>query len=318
MRVDPAGAVRLDGVERALIASRAKLAYATVADADLPAGFADLATRIQADEERRGAARVDPPEQSIDRVDGRLTLAFRPRLVTEDRNAALSLATNLAVGQALLAHHTGLFRVMAPPDAAAVARLRHTAVALGIDWPGAASLDQFSRTLDGTDPRAAAFMLAIRRAGNGASYAPYREGETPWHAAVAATYAQATAPLRRLADRYVIRAALAVANGQPVPAAVTDAFTRLPSVMATADARAGRIDRAAIDLAEAVILQPHVGETVAAVVTDTDARGARIQLIDHPVVARVDTAPVLPGTRIEVRLAAADVAKRTIRFERVR
>ena len=32
-------------------------------------------------------------------------------------------------------------------------------------------------------------------------FTPYRTGETPWHAAVAAIYAHATAPLRRLADR---------------------------------------------------------------------------------------------------------------------
>ena len=60
-------------------------------------------------------------------------------------------------------------------------------------------------------------MLAIRRAGDGASYVPFRDGAVPWHAAMAATYAHATAPLRRLADRYVVRAALAIANGQRVP-----------------------------------------------------------------------------------------------------
>ena len=62
-------------------------------------------------------------------------------------------------------------------------------------------LKEFERGLDGRDPAEAAFMLAIRRAGQGASYTPYAPGETPWHAAMAATYAHATAPLRRLADR---------------------------------------------------------------------------------------------------------------------
>ena len=61
-------------------------------------------------------------------------------------------------------------------------------------------------------------MLAIRRASGGADYVPYRTGVVPWHSAMAATYVHATAPLRRLADRYVVRAALAVANGEPVPA----------------------------------------------------------------------------------------------------
>jgi exoribonuclease R len=56
-------------------------------------------------------------------------------------------------------------------------------------------------------------MLAIRRAGRGASYVPWRAGEVPWHSAMAATYAHCTAPLRRLADRYVLQAILAIANG---------------------------------------------------------------------------------------------------------
>ena len=59
VRVAPDGAVKLDGAERAIIRSAAKLAYETATDADLPAGFAELATRIQAAEDRarRGASR---------------------------------------------------------------------------------------------------------------------------------------------------------------------------------------------------------------------------------------------------------------------
>ena len=93
-------------------------------------------------------------------------------------------------------------------------------------------------------------------------YEPLREGVTPWHAAMAATYAHATAPLRRLADRYVLRAVLAIADGQAVPADVTDAFARLPAAMAKAEAREGQIERAVIDLAEAALLAGSEGETV--------------------------------------------------------
>jgi exoribonuclease R len=144
---------------------------------------------------------------------------------------------------------------------------------------------------------------------------PYREGVVPWHAAMAATYAHATAPLRRLADRYVVRATLAIANGQPVPQAVTDAFPKLPEVMARADALSGRIDRAVIDLAEAAVLNGHVGETFDAVVTDLDERGARIQLSSLPVVTRVDAQGTMPGDAIKVRLASVDLAHRAAKFE---
>jgi exoribonuclease R len=315
VRIAPDGGASLDGVERAVIRSAAKLAYETVQPADLPPGFDELSRRIAAAEAARGASRVDPPEQEIERGDDdKLHLAFRPRRVSEDRNAAMSLATNLAVAEALQAHHTGLFRVMPAPDAGAVRRLRHTIHALGVLWPRDESLEHFSRRLRADDPKQAAAMLAIRRAGHGASYAPYQEGVKPWHAAVAATYAQATAPLRRLADRYVVRAALAVANGEAVPGAVSAAFEKLPHVMARAESQSGRIDRAVIDLAEAVLLAGREGEVFAGTVVDVDDRGAQVQFHDYPVVVRVAASEVVPGEPLDVELDAVDVAKRTTHF----
>jgi exoribonuclease R len=318
VRVAGDGAVSLDGAERALIRSRAKLAYDTVRDADLPAGFADLAARMDVAEQARGAARVDAPEQEVTRgADGHFVLQLRPLLASERHNAALSLATNMAVADALQAAGTGLFRVMDPPDARAEQRLRRTAEAFALDWPQAEPLSAFERRLDPAEPRAAAFLLAVRRAGNGAGYVPWRAGVVPWHAAMAATYAHATAPLRRLADRYVVRAALAVANGQSVGDTVSEAFARLPAVMAKAEARDGQIERAAIDLAEAAILAGREGESFGAVVTDLGEQGARIQLCDLPVVARVTAHDVVPGARIVVGLDEADTLRRSLRFKRL-
>ena len=316
-RVAPDGSVKLEGAERAIIKSRAKLAYETATEAQLPAGFADLSQRITTAEAARGAARVDPPEQELEADGGRFKLVLRPQSMSEQRNAALSLATNLAVADALYAAKTGLFRVMAGPDERAIARLRHIAGALRLDWADALSLKAFEQTLDPHQPDAAAFMLAIRRAGNGASYVPYQEGVKPWHAAMAATYCHMTAPLRRLADRYVVRAALAVANAQPVPDEVTAAFARLGPVMGKADARANQIDRAVIDLAEAATLSGREGESFSAVITDVDEIGARMQLCDLPVVARVTAHSVTPGDKLTVRLVAADPVKRQISFERI-
>ena len=318
VRVDKDGGVLLDAVERAVIRSIAKLAYDSVQPADLPPYFAELTTRIRNAEDRRGASRVDPPEQEVASLDdGRYQLLFRRRLVSEDQNAALSLATNLAVADLLQKAGTGLFRVMAGPDAHAVERLRRTARAFGLAWPRMAPLEQFEKTLDPRQPREAAFMMAVRRAGGGASYVPYREGELPWHAPMAATYAHATAPLRRLADRYVLRAALAIANGQGVPDVVTEAFVGLPAVMARADMIGGRIERAVVDLAEIVMLQGREGEVFGAVATDVDERGVRIQLCDLPVAARVNATGVGPGEDVDVRLVAIDTDRRALHFERV-
>lgn len=318
VRVAPDGTVKLEGAIRALIRSRAKLAYATAREDDLPAGFPEIAARIAGAEERRGAARVDPPEQEVERdAAGRFALRFRPYSQAEARNAALSLAANLAVADALLAARTGLFRVMAPPDAFAEDRLRRTARAFRIDWPENVPLAVFETRLDAASPPQDAFMLAIRRAGQGASYVPYKPGEKPWHSAMAATYAHATAPLRRLADRYVLRAVLAVANGQPVPSAVEAAFQRLPEVMRKAEGRAGQVERAVVDLAETALLTGQEGGVFPAVVTDIGDTGARIQLRDLPVVARIAARGVAPGAAIRVRLTQADPAHRTLQFERV-
>lgn len=115
----------------------------------------------------------------------------------------------------------------------------------------------------------------------------------------------------------MIEAALAVANGDAVPDEVEQAFTELPHAMRQGGTRANRVDRAAIDLAEAVVLQGREGEVFDAVVTDEDDRGARIQVCDPAVVARVVARRVDPGDDIQVKLINADPAERRVDFERV-
>jgi exoribonuclease R len=307
----------LDGAERAVIRSRAKLAYDDATAADLPEGFDELAERVEAAERARGADRVDVPEQELVRVDGGYRLQLRAIRRVERRNAAMSLATNLAIADALHAARTGLFRTMPGVDERNERRLRHTARGLGLDWPAQEPLARFEPTLDRDDPRTAAFQLAIRRASGRASYEPFRDGVVPWHAAVAATYCHATAPLRRLADRHVVETALAVATGRVVPEWAAAAFESLPEVMDRATARAAQADRAALDLAEAVALSGREGDVFDAVVTDEDERGARIQVRDPAIVARVVARRVEPGDQIRVELVAADPARRSVTFARV-
>ncbi len=318
VRIDPAGMPSLDGAVRAIVRSRAKLAYENVTSADLPPDFAELSDRIQQAEDARGAARVDAPQQELaEDASGRFSLSFRPQLEAETRNAAMSLATNLAIADVLLEHRTGLFRVMAEPDERAVHRLRHTAKALGLNWPKEESLKDFERRLGSANPREAAFMTAVHRAGPRASYAPFQDGVLPWHSAMAATYCHATAPLRRLADRYVIEAALQIAGGQTISDELGTIFQRLPAVMARTDEKASQVERATLDLAEAAMLQGREGSRFDAVVTDVDERGTRIQLVDLAVVARLDGKDAMPGDRIVVELVSADVSHRQIAFRRM-
>jgi exoribonuclease R len=284
----------------------------------LPVGFDEIHRRVTAAETERVSTRVEFPEQEIDRLDdGRYTLRFRPRSLTEEQNATLSLATNLAVGELLHAAGTGLFRVMREVDGRHHRSLRASARAFGLDWPADMGLDVFERSLQRDDPRSSAFLLAVRRAAGGAEYAPYDPDVRPWHAAIAATYAQATAPLRRLQDRYVVEAALAVANGAAVPAEIDAAFGELPRAMGRAEQRANRADRLALDLAEAVVLAGRNGEIFDAAVVDEGEWGVEVQIADPAVLVRLPARRVDPGDRIRVRLVHVDVAAAAVTFERV-
>lgn len=315
VRVATDGVSTLDSAERAIVKSRAKLAYTSVRPDELPDGFAELSRRIEAAETARGASRVDPPQQEVvESADGGFALEFSPVTPAEEHNAALSLATNLAIADMLYRHGTGLFRVMPEPDDWAVRRLRHSARAIGVDWPNSMSLEDRQRQLDPNDPKQAAFMLAIRRAGAHASYAPFHAGERPWHSAMRATYAHATAPLRRLADRFVIEAALAIANGRNVPDTAFAAFERLAQVMNKADSKAAQVDSAVLELAEAVVLSGRAGESFDATVTDIDDRGARVQLARPAVTSRVPVDGLAIGDSVRLRLDEADPARRLTRF----
>ena len=315
VRIGPEGESRIDGVERAVIRSRAKLGYETARPEELPPLLGEVGRRVRAAEQARGAACVDPPEQELVRdADGRFALTIKPPLQAEVDNAALSLAANLAVAQLFIDHRGGLFRVLAEPDAEAVDRLRVSARARGIVWAENEGLPALERRLDVANPGEAAFMLEIRKASRSASYAPWAEGERPWHAAMAASYAHATAPLRRLADRYVTGAALALARTGKWPEGADEAFHSLPPVMANAARIAGRLTSAALDLAEAVLLDGREGEAFNAVVTEVEGGRARVQLLDLPVVTRITADGLTPGATIGLRLERADPETRETRF----
>jgi exoribonuclease R len=148
--------------------------------------------------------------------------------------------------------------------------------------------------------------------GRGAGYTAF-DGEPPAgaeHFAIAAAYAHATAPLRRLQDRFVSECCLAACAGTPVPGWVRAGLPALPAAMAAADHRAREVERGVIDLVEAVLLAPRVGERFDAVVVDDGL----VQLRDPAVRARLDGHGAEPGTEVAVRLDAADPVTRTVRF----
>jgi exoribonuclease R len=320
--VDQRGMATLRSATRVVIHSRTQRAYEQTPASQLPAALRELYRRVAAAEDARGAERIDFPEQELVGDDDgphpwRLTV--RARHDSEDVNAAMSLAANLAVAQAMCRNGSGLFRMMPDPPAAAVRALRKEASCLGIAWSDGEGLRAVSGRLDASNPAHVAFLLAARRAGGRAGYALWRAGKPqPRHSAVSATYAHATAPLRRLADRYVLDLVVDSTVGRASSSTDTDILGRLPAVMERADARAGQLERGAIDLVEAVLLADRVGETFAAVVLDGEGEHTRIQLDDPPVRATVDASGngrCVPGQRLNVRLTNADQRTRRVEFE---
>jgi exoribonuclease R len=137
------------------------------------------------------------------------------------------------------------------------------------------------------------------------------------HAAVAAPYAHATAPLRRTADRFVNEIVLSHCAGVAVPDWTLATLDELPRDLSRAQQRQHALDRAVFDLLEAVTLEPSIGTTFEAGVTDVVDGVARVQLCKAAVVADVPVVPadhVQPGDMVRLRLVAADPAHRSVRF----
>ena len=87
-----------------------------------------------------------------------------------------------------------------------------------------------------------------------------------------------------------------------------------PDVMAAATRRAGALERAVVDGAEAVVLAPRVGERFPAVVVEAGGKGGVVQLREPAVRARCEGADLPLGERLDVQLVTADPATRTVLF----
>ena len=267
-----------------------------------------------AHEAERKAISLPIPSQEIEIDGGSWRLRMRPTRPVEQWNAQISLMTGMAAAQIMLQGGIGILRTLPPPVPPDVDRLRRTALGLGLEWPPGLDYPDFVRTLQPGDPATSAVIIAGTRLLRGATYTPF-EGGTPdpcSHAAIAAPYAHATAPLRRLVDRYVLEACLALAAGDPVPDWVREALPELPGVMAEAGRRAAAFEKAVIDMAECLVLEGAAGEEFSAVVVavdDDDPHRGRIQIADPAVEAGIsgeegDSLPL--GSRIRVRLVSAD------------
>lgn len=312
--IAPSGSLTLRKVERILCASRSKLAYPTVVLEDLPF-VEEFANRMWIGEAKRGARRFQFPEQEViadSTVPGGVRLELRTPLYTEEVNSALSLAVNMAIADKLKEARIGVFRNMDEPAQRAIERLRLEADALKIDWSPDESLADLLKRLEPDNLIHKRFSILVRRAGGRANYAVYSENKTPWHAAIGASYVHATAPMRRLADRYVLEMIFQLSNGFSISTDLLAVAEILPVAMASGSGRAKVVEQAVIDLIEAVSLQHRIGEVLEAEVVDADSKV--IQTFDSAIRSRAAKLPAIVnnGDIVRVRIDEADPSRRKV------
>ena len=310
--LDASGRLASTHVERGQVQSAAQHTYDDV-PSELEPLLREVGERRLALERARGGVRLNVPEQEVAADgDGGWTVHYRIPRPSEDWNAQVSLLTGMAAAQLMLRSGVGILRVQPRPDERALAQLRRQARALDVDWPEATSYPEFIRSLDPARPAHAALMHEAAGAGRGAGYTAF-DGTAPpdpEHFAIAAPYAHATAPLRRLQDRYVSECCLAICAGTAPPDQIRSGLEALPDAMAAGDRRARTVERGVVDLVEAVLLQGREGERFDAVVIDDDL----LQLRDPAVRAKLDSGCPRLGSEVSVTLESADPATRTVRF----
>ncbi len=329
MEVDETGEGVEVAVRRALVRSREKLDYEGVQrsldDGTAPESLQllrEVGTLRQERETRRGGITLPIPEQEVQRGSNGYTLRYRAPLPVEGWNAQISLMTGMGAAELMLGAAVGVLRTLPKADRGAVARLRRTAKALEIPWPEDVSYADLVRELDPRVAMHAAFVSESTVLLRGSGYLAF-DGKPPdkaVHAGVASTYAHTTAPLRRLVDRYVGEACVAISAGADMPEWARSALPGLPETMDVSNRRAQQYESGIVSTVEAAVLEPSVGETFQAVVVDVDEHdgGGTVQLKEPAVTARCEGDDLPLGERVDVTLEVADVTKRLVRFSLAR
>lgn len=325
--LDERGHVTSSSVERALVSSRAKLNYADV-QGEIDAGTAHPSMALlkevgelrQQVEVERGGVSLNLPDQEVD-VDGdQWRLSYRVPLPDEGWNAQISLMTGFAAAELMLGAGVGILRTLPPADERTIHVLRKVAQSLQLSWPQGMEYAAFVRALDPSRPADQAMMMSCVRLFRGAGYTTVEPGRRPdelVHAALAATYAHATAPLRRLVDRYVSEVCVAICGGRSVPEWALAELDALPQTMAESDRRAKAYERGINDLVEALVLQHRVGETFTGVVVQVDEKreGQGILSVAEPAVeGPVRGRAVELGDEVQAVLTKVDLDKGGVEF----
>ena len=324
-------------IERAVVRSRAQLTYAQALEhvenggatfggqewADSLLLLKEFGELRRAREIERGGVSLPIPTQHVGRSAAtRLgyELEYEQPNAAEEWNAHVSLLTGHVAALRMQAARVGILRLLPPVEAARVEKFRHVARALRFDWPREMGYPAFIRSLDPAHPNAAVLVWQAKRVMQGADYAAF-DGEPPadpLHHALAMPYAHVTAPLRRLADRYVLDLLVQLERGAQPTDAERKTLAEVARVMNEAETKGGRLERAVVDVAEAFLLRDRVGERFPATVLGMRSGRAEVQIEQPPVrveAKRPEHGRFLNlGEHVQVRLAGVSVEEGKLEF----
>jgi exoribonuclease R len=306
-------------VERATVRSVARLDYDGV-QADLNAGRAhpsiealpDLGLARRAHRIAEGAIELGIPEQAVEPVADGWKLVWRRRVPVDGANAEVSLLTGSAAAQMMLTARVGLLRTLPEPSRHDVQHFLERAREHGVRGDSPAAVIE---ALHGDNIGHVALMQDATSLLRGAGFEAF-DGAGPKvrsHAGIGEPYAQVTAPLRRLADRFGTEVCLALSAGETVDPNIRAALPSLPDLMAASDHRASGVDRAVTDQVEAWSVA--VGQQFRAVVMRADDTQATVMLHEPAVVASCEAPNLRAGTGITVEVA--EVSGRVVKFRPV-
>jgi exoribonuclease R len=321
--LDAAANVTSTSLTRARIKSTAKLDYIGVqksiddgtADTNL-ALLREIGLKRIALEVARGAANLTLPDTEVNEVDGSYELVRRQPQPSEDWNAQLSLMTGMAAAELMIGAKVGILRTMPAPEQWAIDRFRKQTIALGTPWPATQQYGEYLRGLDTSDPKQLAIMHGAGALFRGAGYTAF-DGSVPVglvQAAVGTSYSHATAPLRRLVDRFVLVVCEAIASGADIPAWAREALPELPALMAHSSGVTSLFEHRALDTVEAAVLSTRVGDVFDATVISLSKTGGQIQLTEPAVTAHCNGA-LVDGSVIRAKLTQADIPSGQVTFE---
>ena len=318
-------------VYRALIRSVKRFDYTEV-EADMKRGtlhpaiaqLPDVGRARQSSDLRRKAINLRLPSISVERTESddgteRYVLDIDERLEMNDFNSELSLLAGMCAGEMMVRAGVGILRTLPPAGDKEIAAFDNGARALGFDRSGR-SIGELLADIAASTPRGMALMRDAQTLLRGAGYQHFglvggdADAEPSIHAGIGGHYAHVTAPLRRLVDRFATEVCLAIANSQPIPEWVTANVDQVLSTMKSSGQTASAVDRACLNLTEAVVLQPWVGQNFNATVLHSDGADKAKILVEQPPILTTCVGGPDEASTVKVTLVIAEPAARKVRF----